>query len=328
MSKVIVMPDNIDFEINSNKNILQEAIERNLNVPYACKKGICGACKCKILSGNIKLEQFNELILTKEEQEQGYTLLCKSYADSDIELLIPNILNKKKTIITPAKVISLEKYKSVAIIKLKLPSSQNFEFNAGQYIDVILSDKTRSYSIASSPYLENELELHIKYYKEGIFSEYIWNQIQLNNILRIKGPLGIFTIKKSYAPIIFIATGTGFAPIKSILEELIVNNSNREIHFYWGNRFYDDFYLLDYIEFIKNKLNIKINLCLSNDQKNNFYSGYVTTKIAEDFSDISLYEIYACGNIKMIEDAYELATNKLNLDKKNFYSDVFTPSIS
>ena len=326
MSKVVIRPDNIDFEINNDQNILQEAIKRNLNVPYACKKGICGACKCKVLSGDFKLEEFNKIILTEEEQEQGYTLLCKSYANSDVEILIPNILNKKKTILSPAKVISLEKYKSVAIIKLKLPSSQKFEFNAGQYIDVILSDKTRSYSIASSPYSSTELELHVKYYKDGIFSEYIWNQIQINNILRIKGPLGIFTVKKSDAPIIFVATGTGFAPIKSILEELIINKSNKEIHFYWGNRCYDDFYLLDYIKSLKNQLNIKINLCLSQDNKENYYSGYVTTKIAEDFKNIGLYEIYACGNIKMIEDVYELGI-KLGLDKNNFYSDVFTPSI-
>lgn len=328
MSKVVIMPDNIDFEINRNQNVLQEAIQRNLNVPYACKKGICGACKCKLLSGDVQLEPFNEMVLTKEEQEQGYTLLCKAYANSDLELLIPNILNKKKTIITPAKVISLQKYTSVAIIKLKLPSSQKFEFNAGQYIDVILSDKTRSYSIASSPYLENELELHIKYYKEGVFSEYIWNQIQINNILRIKGPLGIFTIKQSDAPIIFVATGTGFAPIKSIIEELIMNNSKREVHFYWGNRFYNDFYLLEYIKSLKDKLNIKINLCLSKGIMDDYYSGYVTNKVAEDFTNIQSYEVYACGNIKMIEDVYELAINKLGLNKNNFYSDVFTPSIS
>jgi CDP-4-dehydro-6-deoxyglucose reductase len=328
MPKVVVMPDNIKFEANCEDNILQQALAENLNLPFACQQGICGACKCKVLSGQYRLEDYNKIVLTKEEQDQGYTLLCKSHLLSDIELWIPDVMNKQNVIMTPAKVIDLQKYKSVAVIKLKLPPSQKFIFKAGQYIDIILSDKTRSYSLASSPYLENELELHIKYYKSGVFSEYIWNQIQMNNILRIKGPLGIFTIKQGDSPLIFIATGTGFAPIKSILEYLSFNNSKREIHFYWGNRFIEDFYLLDYIETMKNKLNISINLCLSQQEEIGYYHGYVTHKLKQDFQDLAQYEIYACGNIKMIENVYQLAINELNLHKSNFYSDVFTPSIS
>jgi CDP-4-dehydro-6-deoxyglucose reductase len=328
MPKIFVMPDNLGFEVNSETNILQQALDKNYNVPYACKQGICGACKCKVLAGEVRLEDFNSKILTDEERHQGYTLLCKSYAISDVELLIPDILNKQNIIMTPVKVIELNKYKSVAVIRLKLPPTQNFTFKAGQYINVILTDKIRSYSIASSPYTNYELELHIKYYKAGVFSEYIWTQIQINNILRIKGPLGIFSIKDGNAPLIFVATGTGFAPIKSILEYLIYHKSTREIHFYWGNRFVDDFYLLEYLESIKNKLNITIHLCLSQQDLDGYYLGYVTHKLKQDFDNIRQYELYACGNIKMIEDVYELATNELQLNKNHFYSDVFTPSIS
>ncbi|MFN8770491.1 MAG: FAD-binding oxidoreductase [Neisseriaceae bacterium] len=326
MPKVIIKPDDIVFEIENDQNILDNALKHNLNLPHGCKDGRCGACKCKVVSGNIKLGQYSSLVLTDKEIKQGYTLLCKTFANSDVELYIPEILNNFPIKILPAKVTSIEKNNNIAIIKMKTPRTQKFNFFAGQYVEIILHDKNRSYSIANACKDDGEVEFHVKYYKGGVFSEFVWNELCVGQILRFRGPLGNFKVHKSDSPVIFVCTGTGFAPIKSIMEEYAKGGNNREMYFYWGNREREDFYLLDQIYKWKESLGLKVKLCTSRDNGDDFVSGYVTDLIKDDFPDLSDFELYACGNIQMIEDVYELCTEKLKLQKERFYSDAFIPS--
>lgn len=326
MTKITIKPENIIINSNEPNNVLEIAIKNNINLPYGCKNGLCGACKCKVIAGDFKLENYNERVLTNEELEQGYTLLCKTITQSDLELYIPDLLNVYPVKILPVKVIKVKKMGNIAILKLKTPLQQKFEYYAGQYIEIILDGKHRSYSIANA-YNNNEIEVHVKYHKGGIFSEYVWNSLFEGNILRVKGPLGNFRLSKNENQPIFVCTGTGFAPVKSMLEDCVKSNENRMIHLYWGNRENQDFYLLDELKLLLSKLNIKVNLCLSREKLSGFYEGYVTHKIKEDFTDLSNYEVYACGNLQMIEDVYELCTKEINLNRNNFYSDAFTPSI-
>lgn len=327
MANITINPDKVEFSVTPEETILEAGLRNKLNLPHTCKNGVCGTCKIKVIEGSVTLDTFNPKTLSEDEQKQGYTLLCKAHAQTDVILDIPNVLDGFPVKIMPAKVSAFTKINQTAIINLKLPANLTFSFYAGQYIEVMLKGKNRSYSIGNSPKQANELELHVKYHQDGIFSEYVWNELKVDGILRFKGPLGSFRLQKTENPIICVCTGTGFAPVKAILDDMFLNDDKREVHLFWGNRTIDDFYFLDVVEKWKEKLNIKVNLCLSKSEAAGFFSGYVTSAIIEDLTDLSAYEVYACGNAQMIEDVFELTTDKLRLDKKNFFSDAFTPSV-
>ncbi|HMT02989.1 MAG TPA: FAD-binding oxidoreductase, partial [Burkholderiales bacterium] len=245
MPKISIIPENIEFDIDYTENILSAGLNQNLNLPHGCKSGNCGACKCKVQLGDIDLDEYNKNVLKDEEIEQGYTLLCKAHAKTDVVLYIPHFLHGFPIKMLPARVEKIKKINTTAIIILKIPATQKFGFYAGQYIDIMHKGKNRSYSLAGNPKKNDELELHVRYYNKGIFSEFVWNELKEQQILRFKGPLGNFRLQETENPIILICTGTGFAPIKSIIESIISDNIKKEIHLYWGNRTKEDFYLLE-----------------------------------------------------------------------------------
>lgn len=325
MPKITIIPNNVEFYTNHNESILSALLRNGYQVSYGCKNGQCGACKCKIESGNFKLESYNKQVLTQEEKEQGYTLLCKTYAIDDVILNIPN-LSKNNVRIFIGKIISLRKYNTTAILLIQLPSGLNFNFTAGQYVEIILKDKYRSYSIANYCKASNCIELHIRYYASGIFSELVFNHLSIGSILRFRGPLGTFGLENSNRTILLVCTGTGFAPVKAIIEELIAKKSNRKIYLFWGNRFSIDAYLTELFLEWEMQLDISIFLCFSQEEKTGSFKAYVTDLISKKFKSLKNFEVYACGNINMIEDVYTLAL-KLDLDKTMFFSDVFTPAL-
>ena len=326
MAKITLLPTNTEFNANSDEHILTAGLNANLNLPHGCKSGDCADCKCKIISGKITHDAYNSNALSDKELADGYTLLCRAYANEDIILEMPNYTAGFPIKTLPARIDKITKINNTAILTLKLPPNQKFDFYAGQYIEIILTGKNRSYSIASSPIQIGTIELHVRFHVGGVFSEYVWNELQEKQLMRFRGPLGSFKLKTSNSPILLVCTGTGFAPIKAILDDMLANNNRRQIHLYWGNRTVNDFYLLELLNNWQSKLNITVTLCLSQDIQNNYTSGYVTNVIAHNFTNLSQHEVYACGNLKMIEDIYNLACDKLSLDKNNFFSDAFTPS--
>lgn len=328
MAEILVIPDNIKFTVNPDETILAAGLRNKLNLPHQCKNGVCGSCKCKVISGEITHADYNEKTLTPEELHEGYSLLCKAHAKTEVTLEIPNLLNSYPIKMLPAKVESLSKLGNVAVIKLKTPTNFPFQFHAGQYIDIMLNGKNRSYSVANSPTEPGTVELHVKYHASGVFSEFIWNEAREQSLLRFRGPLGNFYLRDTSKPIIFACTGTGFAPIKAIVESMIATNNQRQISLYWGNRICEDFYLLELAKSWSHKLNIKLNFYVSQgDAMEGFTQGRITNAILTDFTDLADYEVYACGNPAMTEEVFKLATTKLNLDPKNFLSDAFTPSV-
>lgn len=327
MSKITIIPENIELLIDNEDNILTNALTQKLNLPHGCKNGDCGACKCKVVSGSLHLESYNKAVLTDEEINLGYTLLCKAHPLGDIVLEIPHVLKGFPIKTLPARIERVEKFNDMAILTLKLPPSMNFGFYAGQYVDILTNGKNRSYSIASSPTVVGEIEIHVRYHAGGIFSEYVWNELQEKQILRFRGPLGSFQLSETNLPILMVCTGTGFAPIKAILQYIAASNIKREIHVYWGNRQFVDYYMLDLLYALQNKIGFKLTLCLSGEAHNQCKSGRVTQVVADDFDNLANYEVYACGNLKMIEDLYQLCSQNLGLIRQNFFSDAFTPSV-
>ncbi|MCX8515170.1 MAG: FAD-binding oxidoreductase [Burkholderiales bacterium] len=326
MPKINIMPDNVNFDVNENETILDAGLRLKYKLPHSCKNGACGACKTMVLDGKIKLDPYNDLTLSQHDKEQGYTLLCKAHPLTDVKLEIDNLFDAMPIRILPVKVSDIIKINQVAILKVKLPSNLPFNFYAGQYVEILLKGKNRLYSIGSSPTNGQEIELHIKYHQDGVFSQYVWNELKVGDILRFKGPLGHFRLQSTNNPIICVCTGTGFAPLKSILDYMAETANKRKIYFYWGNKIEDDFYALDIIKKWQQQLDIKIILALSQDKQQNYASGRVTNLLNNDFANFADYEIYACGNPTMIEEVFHL-TCKRGLNKKNFFSDAFIPSV-
>lgn len=305
------------FNLTDNISILEAAISQGINLPYGCRNGDCGGCKCNVSSGVLmddnghKIESLNDV------------LLCQSFANSDIVLDIPGFDNSIKIRNYLAKIIKLDKHNNTAIMQIQIPNTQTFNHLPGQFIEINAAGVTRSYSIANIANDNKIIELHIRHYLNGFFSTKVWNDYKVGSVIKFKAPLGNFTLQSTQNPLLMVCTGTGFAPINSLLQHMLQIGSTRSVHLIWGNYEEDDFYCLDYLEQYK-KLNLKLSLCANKVQDvTTFSSLLVTQVVSQEYNDLSNYEVYACGNPNMINDIRNLTTNELNLNKNNFFCDSF-----
>lgn len=241
MSKQLtILPSGQQIAINDNETILDAAMRGGFNMAYSCKNGACGACKGKVITGEVIHGDHAESALTELEIEKGFALFCCATTEANITIECKEVSASKdiqiKTL--PCRVQSINKVShDVAVLSLKLPSSEKLAFLAGQYIDIhTKTGKKRSFSIANAPHEAGALELHIRHVPGGEFSEYVWNTMKPLEIMRFTGPLGSFFLQEdSDKPILLIATGTGFAPIKGMLEHAFKQGIDREIVLYWGH---------------------------------------------------------------------------------------------
>lgn len=331
---VTLAPDNTEFPINDNEPILAAAKRHGLNLPHSCQNGICGQCKAEILEGEIIQGPHAELALSSEETVHGKILMCCCGVKSNIRLKVPayNGIKAPPVKTLPTRITAIEIKNHTAIVTLALPKAPPFVFNPGQYIDILLpNNQTRSYSIANSPQHPERLELHIREHEGGLFSNMLFNEtpaVQVKSILRIRGPLGTFTLQEGNKPIIFLATGTGFAPIQSMLYHLIDTRNTRAVHLYWGVRTLEDFYALDNAKNLISHLpNARFTPILSRAE-NSWHGaqGYVQDHVIQDYPDLSGYEVYACGSPQMIQAAKTALSERCRLPEHAFFSDVFLPA--
>jgi len=324
---VCIQPSGVKFSVTEDVSILESAINSNIYLEHSCRDGSCGACKAKLIRG--KVNQPNNLEgLSDVDVKNGYILTCCSKAVSDIELdanYYPELAGIKQTV-QPCKVEKLDfPSGDVAVLYLKMPPTANFVFLAGQYINLIIKGKRRSYSIANAMGTYNGIELHIRKVPNGLFSDFIFNDLKTNQLLRLEGPFGSFFVRKGDSPIIFLAGGTGFAPIKSMVEQLLKENTSREIYIYWGASTESGFYCGEAKKWQCQYENIRYIPVLSNKNVCDKRTGLVHEAVLEDINDLSKYEVYACGSKVMIEAARsDFISNGLIADK--FYSDVFVSS--
>ena len=328
--KAQLIDQDVMFDVDENETILEAALRQGHNLPYGCRNGLCGSCKAKIISGEISNNEGVPEGLTKKEHEQHYALLCQVTALSDVSI-------KARTVDTaadiklrqfPCRVTTCEKLsKDVIRLILELPKTERLQFLAGQYIDIIMREgKRRSFSLANPPHEDQKIELHVRHYDGGLFSEYAFHDLHEKTILRIEGPLGQFTLHESDRPIIMVAGGTGFAPIKSLVEYSLKVNNKRPIHIYWGARTNTDLYL-DAMpkQWAIDHEHIKYIPVLSDIDKLNGWSGktgFVHEAVMEDFSDLSGHDVYACGPPPMI-NAVVKSFPSIGLDKERLFSDSF-----
>jgi CDP-4-dehydro-6-deoxyglucose reductase len=326
MTKVTTQLNKTFLQLD-NESILSSALKSGLNLQYSCKTGRCSTCISKLIKG--KTEQFVEEIgLSEKEKSEGYILTCARYAIEDIELEI-NDLDEfaiPTPITMPCKIQSISSpSKDIKIISLRMPPNSKFNFIPGQYINLIgPRNIKRSYSIANN-LQSNLIEIHIKKVTDGLFSDYWFHEAKVDDLLRFHGPLGTFFLRdKSNMGAIFLATGTGIAPIKSILDKLESSAEKipQPIYLLWGVRDNAD----HYIDLSYNNLDLHYIRVLSNPE-NNFDGeiGYVQDVLMRLKLNLSKYFVYACGNQNMIQDSKNLLIDN-GLHNLNFISDAFVDS--
>jgi CDP-4-dehydro-6-deoxyglucose reductase len=322
-NKIQIKPSNIVFDSISGKNILDSAIESLITLEHSCRSGECRSCLVEVLSGSVKNE--NGQFVTS-----GSVLSCQSFAESDVVLrakYFPELAHiKKKTL--PCKVSKIFWVReNIIVINLRIPPAQNFNYLPGQYVNLSYKGVQRSYSIANFKSVDSVIELHIKLIPGGKLSDFFLNEIKEDTLLHLSGPFGTFFVREAPRPIIFIAGGTGFAPIKSMVESLIEQNSLREMHIYWGMPVSKAFYseiALTWVEYHKNISYIPV--VSEPDVLWAGKRGLVHKAIVSDFTNLANYDVYACGSLQMIEAAKKDLL-RIGLDDKHFYSDAFIPAV-
>jgi len=329
--KTTILPSGHNFPNEENETILEAALKHGYILPYSCRDGVCGVCKGKIVEGRVDYGKHLSSTLTELEKEAGMALFCCAMPQADLVLECREVSAvgdiPVKTL--PCRVQQMDKLADdVMVLQLKLPTNERLQFLAGQYIDILLKDqKPRSFSLANAPHNDDFLELHIRNIAGGVFTSHVFNEMKERDILRFKGPLGTFFLREdSDKPIIFIASGTGFAPVKAIIEHALHIGLQRPMYFYWGARKLADLYMLEKARKWESK-GIKFIPVLSEPlpaDKWQGRTGLVHQAVLDDFSDLSGFEVYACGVPAMVDAARRDFTAQRGLPNDAFFSDMFT----
>jgi CDP-4-dehydro-6-deoxyglucose reductase len=323
----IKLANNSTFFCALNNTIFQSAQENGINLEHSCLSARCRSCAVQLISGKIK-DKIDDLILSEKEKSEGWILTCNSIPLTDLVLDTEGlgqirIFDKK---IIPAKIHEIERINSnVVKVILRLPPNSNFEYYSGQYVNISRGELKRSYSIMNTYAESGLLTFLIKKYDGGSMSLYWFEQAKVNDLLRIEGPIGSFYYKESTREnLILVATGTGIAPINSILEGLSKNNSNssnKKIWVVFGVRTEDD--LVWNADEFNSLLNINFIPVLSRPTNNwTGKTGYVQDIILELGLSLEDTDVYACGSDLMIQDLQKKLYEN-GLSKKQFYSDAF-----
>jgi CDP-4-dehydro-6-deoxyglucose reductase len=329
--QAVIQPSGHNFPIEAHETILEAALKHGYTLPYSCRDGVCGTCKGKVVTGQVDFGKYQESTLSNAEKSAGMALFCcaKPLSNITIECREVNALKDIPVKTMPCRVQKMEKPAlDVMVLLLKLPANEHLQFLAGQYIDILLKDqKPRSFSLANAPHNDELLELHIRNITGGTFTQYVFETMKERDILRFRGPLGTFFLREdSDKPIIFVASGTGFAPIKAIIEHALYIGIKRPMHFYWGARKLADLYMLDKARQWENS-GIKFIPVLSEALPEDTWqgrTGFVHQAVLDDYSDLSAYDVYACGAPVVVEAARRDFTSQRALPNDAFFSDAFT----
>jgi CDP-4-dehydro-6-deoxyglucose reductase, E3 len=326
--EVTLKPSGKQFVVDSECTVLDAATQGKTTLPHSCRDGSCGECKSRLLKGQVHQPKNLDGISEKELAE-GYILTCvaKPATDIEIESAYYPELDGIYPALVPCKVEAVDfPAHDIAILHLRLPPNSDFKYLPGQYIDLLWKGVRRSYSIANEEHREHGLELHIRRVSSGVFSQFVFEELKPGILLRLNGPHGTFFVRDSDVPIIFLAGGTGFAPVKAMVEQLLKERSHRQIHIYWGISMIELAYTNLPNLWQNNNDNITFTSVLSSNEANwQGREGLVHQAVMDDFRDLSQFNVYACGTSNMIEVA-KSDFLKCGLLEKNFFADAFTPS--
>jgi 2Fe-2S type ferredoxin len=327
--KIHVAQSDISFDCADGTTILDAAKNAGYELPYSCRSGICGSCKGKVLRGDVAPSGASEA-LSEEERADGYTLFCQARPCSDVEIGARSITrldpNAHKTV--DAKIYRVTRATDdVSLLQLRFPAGTRVKFKAGQYLQVLLEDGSRrSYSMANPPHQSDGVQLHIRHVPGGRFSNYLESSVAAGDIVKLEMSFGDFYLREdSDKPLVFVASGTGFAPIKSILEDMFKRGKpTREIALYWGGRKAKDLYQAELpAKWAQQYPNFKFIPVLSEEDNGKDRTGFVHRAVMQDFPSLAGHEVYACGVPVMINAARHDFVKECELPPDAFFCDAF-----
>jgi len=333
---VTVQPSGRTFVVERDEAILQAAIRQGVGLPYGCKDGACGSCKSRLLEGRVIHGAHQHKALSVEEEEAGFTLTCCAAAQTDVVIEARTVAGAGEFPVRkmPSRVTTIVKPSSdVAIVKMQLPANDPLRYHAGQYIEFILRDGSRrSYSMANAPHTQGDkpwVELHIRHMPGGKFTDQVFSTMKEKDILRMEGPFGSFFLREdSDKPMVLLASGTGLAPIKAIIEEMQFKATTRSAVLYWGCRGKADLYLHEWaLEAAAQMPNLTYVPVLSEPKPEDQWTGrtgFVHHAVMADLPDLSAHQVYACGAPIMVESAQRDFVEKCGLPDTEFLADSFT----
>lgn len=335
--QVAVQPSGHVFAVAAGQTVLDGALAAGLVIPYGCRTGGCSSCKGRVLAGEYDAGPAPAQTLTVDELGAGYTLFCQAKPLSDMQIEVSEVRLATDIQIRklPVRVIQREPLAAdVMRLTLQLPAGDPFRFYAGQYVDVILRDGSRrSYSMARAPHVDGPLELHIRHMPGGLFTDHVFGagatQMKDREILRLEGPFGSFHLREeSQRPVVLLASGTGFAPVKAMVEHMIHVGISRPVVLYWGGRRPSDLYLDALAREWEQVLpGFRYVPVVSNAQPEDGWqgrTGFVHQAIMQDMPDLSGSEVYACGAPAMVDAARRDFVAQCGLPSDAFYADAFT----
>ena len=330
--KVTLQPSGHSFEVPEGKNVLQAGLDAGFQMPYSCRTGVCRTCRGTLRAGSVDYGAVHPTYLPDSDKAKGYALLCQAKPLSDVVVEVRELegLAGIRPRLIPCRVEKLEKPAAdVALLGVRLPMNENFRFLAGQYIDILLKNgKRRSYSIGNPPKPEGvtALELHVRHTPGGLFTDHVFGALKVRDLLRFEGPLGTFYLREdSDKPVVMVASGTGFAPIKAMCEQALEKGLKRPLAVYWGCRVRRDLYMLDVPQSWSHS-GFRFVPVLSDPTPECQWTGrtgFVHRSVMEDFPDLSGHQVYACGAPVMVDAARADFSAKCGLPPDEFYADSF-----
>lgn len=303
---VLVEPHGRRITVAADRPILESALSAGLNLPHSCKSGHCASCRVQLRIGQVEYPNGLPLGVTAEEAAAGKILLCQARARSDLVVqarLIASVTDVEiKTL--PCRIARVTPLApDVMQVFLRLPVVERLEFHPGQYLDILLDGgRRRSFSIASPPHDSDLIELHVRRVPGGGFTDGLWSSTGVGSLLRIEGPIGQFVYREGSAPVLMIAGGTGFAPLKSMLRHVLERGIDRSIHLYWGARQGQDLYEEALVrEWIQRYPQLRFTAVLSEATGTDYRAGWVHEAVLADYPNIESFDVYAAGPPAMIE---------------------------
>ncbi len=319
------------FEANIDETVLEAALRAGFVLPYSCRTGSCGTCKAFVASGRVDYGVYQQQALSDVERAQGYALLCQAKPRSDLVVQAREVVAAEgiDIKILPCRVAKMDLLSpDVMGVQLTLPKNQSFNYLPGQYIDILLrGSRRRSFSIANVAGQGSVINLHIRRVPGGEFTNHVFTELKERDLLRFQGPFGTFFLRQdSTAPIIFMAGGTGFAPINAIIEHALAANISRPMHLFWGVRTSRDLYMRERAEaWVLARDQFQFTPVLSEPLAQEQWqgkTGWVHAAVIDAYPDLREFEVYASGPPPMIE-AGKAAFPPCGLSPDRFYFDSF-----
>jgi len=338
--QITLKPAERSFTVEHDEAILPAAIRQGIGLPYGCRDGACGSCKSKLIEGRVLHGAHQQKALSVAEEEAGFILTCCATPQTDCVVEARSVpgAGEYPVLKMPSRVMAISKPAAdVAVLRLQLPANQNLQYRAGQYVEFILRDGSRrSYSMANAPHTLSAtpgsppaIELHLRHMPGGKFTDQVFSTLKEKDILRMEGPFGSFFLREdSDKPLILLASGTGFAPIKAIVQQLQHLGSARPAVLYWGCRRKADLYQHGWCEQMAAEMpSLRYVPVLSEPAPEDTWAGrtgLVHQAVMADFPDLSGHQVYACGAPVMVESAQRDFVAQRGLPPDAFFADSFT----